>query len=92
MKRIGFLGLELNDETKEVSVENKVIRFHIFGKCPKCKNERELNEFMLTDSCMKDNQSFTGWKYKCECGYLVQIWEGVFDSAIDSFYEAGFVE
>ena len=93
MIRIGSIGVDLQDETKDVSTGNKVLRFHFFGQCPKCKKEMELTEPMKTDSCeCKGLFSFTGWKYKCKCGHVVQIQEDVFDSAIDSFYEAGLVE
>lgn len=49
---------------------------------------------MFTDSCedKKYNCSFTGWQYKCNCGHCVQIWEGAFDSAIESFYDNGLVD
>ncbi len=93
MIRIGSIGINLQDETKEVSTENKVLSFHLFGQCPKCKREIELVESMKTDSCeCEDSYSFTGWRYKCKCGHVVQIHEDAFDSVIDSFYEVGFVE
>lgn len=92
MTRIGNIGIVLKDETKEVSIGNKVLKFHFFGQCPKCRKEVELVESMKTDSCECGLFSFAGWKYKCKCGHVVQIPEDAFDSAIDSFYEAGFVK
>lgn len=88
------IGVDLQDKTKEMLKDNKVLSFHFFSKCPKCKAEKELADSMFTDSCEdgKYNHSFTGWQYKCECGHIVQIWEGTFDSAIESLYESGFVE
>ena len=32
MVRFGKLGVDLQDETKEMSTENKVVDFHLFGK------------------------------------------------------------
>lgn len=94
MVRINSIGVDLQDETKKMSRDNKVLSFHFFGKCPKCKTEKELTESMFTDSCedKKYNHSFTGWQYKCNCGHCVQIWEGAFDSAIESFYDNGLVD
>ena len=92
MVRFGKLGVDLQDETKEMSTENKVVDFHLFGKCRKCKEERELERSMFTDNCGGNFHSFTGWKYKCKCGNVVEIWEGSFDSAIESFYEENLVE
>lgn len=93
MVKIGSIGITLQDETKAVSTGNKVLKFHFFGKCPNCRKEVELTESMKTDSCECGNLfSFDGWKYKCKCGHVVRISEDAFDSVVDSFYEAGFVE
>ena len=93
MIRISSIGITLQDETRAVSTENKVLSFHFFAQCPKCKKEIELAESMKTDSCEYENlHSFSGWKYRCKCGHMEQIHEDAFDSIIDSFYESGFVE
>lgn len=49
MVRIGSIGINLQDETKEVSTENKVLSFHLFGQCPKCKSEIELVECFVVE-------------------------------------------
>lgn len=89
MVRIGNIGVDLQDETKKVSKGNKVLSFHFFARCPKCKAEKELTESMFSDSCENGryghSYSYTGWKYKCKCGHCVQIWEGAFDSSVESF-------
>lgn len=93
MVKYDCIGMDLQDETEIPSTENKILRFHLFGQCSKCKREIELVESMKTDSCEnEDLYSFTGWKYECKCNNLVQIPEEAFDSIIDAFYEVGFVE
>lgn len=64
----------------------------MFAECSQCKQERELLSSMFTDNAKSKYGSMCGWSYKCTCGKDINIWEGAFDSAIDSFYEAGFVE
>lgn len=93
MIRISSIGITLQDETRAVSTENKVLKFHFFGECPKCKRETKLTESMKTDSCEYGKlYSFTGWEYKCKCGHVVQIPDDAFDATVESFYETGFVE
>lgn len=92
MLRVRNIGIDLQDETKELSKDNKIVSFYLFGECPKCKKERELTAEMFTDSCIDSNgRWFTGWQYKCDCGHIMQIWEGAFDGIIDSCYEADLV-
>ena len=95
MIRQGCIGYSLKDEHKPLSEENKIIAgsFKLFAECPQCKQEKELNSSMFTDNAQdNDGYSMCGWVYKCACENVVNIWEGAFDSALDSFYEAGLVE
>lgn len=94
MIRQGCIGYSLKDEHKPLSEENKIIAgsFKLFAECPQCKQEKELNSSMFTDNTEDKYGSMCGWAYKCTCGKNINIWEGAFDSIIDSFYEAGFVE
>lgn len=88
MVRYNNFGVNLVDNSKELSEENKVISIHLFGKCDRCKEEIELKESMFTDNCnCENNNSFSGWKYKCNCGKNVQVWENVFDTYLDYLYE-----
>lgn len=82
MKKINNLGFDLQDNTKEVSVENKVTQFFLFNTCT-CGHEIELTDRMFSDDC----KCGTGWEYRCLCGKNNSVWEGAFDSKIESFYD-----
>lgn len=91
MLRVGSIGLDLQDDSKELSQDNKIINFHFFGECDKCHEERELTSSMFCDHCQRKYHYFDGWQYKCNCGNTVSIYEGAFDSYYDEYGEAGLI-
>ena len=81
-------GLDLVDESKELSKENPAVGYHMFGVCKKCGKSTEIKSYMLTDNHTdRDGYGCTGWEYRCTCGTKIFCWEGAFDSYFDYLYE-----
>lgn len=43
-------GLDLVDESKELSKENPAVGYHMFSVCKKCGKSTEITSYMLTDN------------------------------------------
>lgn len=80
-------GVELEDNQKPLSVENKAISYHLFGVCPKCNQRTKLTSNMFTDSHTRKGHGETGWKYTCVCGNPMFYFESFFDEDLEHLWE-----
>lgn len=55
MVKIDCIGMDLYDETKNASTKNKILSFHLFGQCSKCKRETELIESFYEVGFVEEN-------------------------------------
>lgn len=87
-----FLEYSLQNDSKPLSPDNKVLSdsIRLFSKCD-CGRKTELTESMKSDHIKSKYGSECGWSYKCRCNKRVSVWEGAFDSAIESLSENGLI-